>query len=334
MTDYLKLITRELSNEISFDEAQELKDWVSKSKENELFYRRFGELWRASKYKPYVENQEEVFQKISRELGLKYPAQHQVYRPQVSSWFKYWRSIAASIILLIIIGSSYFMIPEEEKVIVEVNKTIIKSTRSGGKMLVTLPDGSVVKLNSESYIEYPEKFTKQRQVKLVGEAFFEVSRDTLRPFIISTGDIQVKVLGTSFNVKAFPFEESMSVAVASGKVLVEKKNKVNEEQVSTLLPTEMVSVDHKTGKFQKSHFDPDLLAWRDGVLVFKKASFPEIVEQLERWYGVDIIVKKSTRITDGFTGRYENVPLEVILEGMSFASDFNFQINGDTVIIN
>ncbi|XOV92994.1 MAG: FecR family protein [Bacteroidota bacterium] len=332
MTDYLKLITRELSNEISFAESQRLKDWVNESKENELFYRRFCELWKESKYRPVVQNQEEVFQRISRELGLAYPApqKHQIRKISI---FNNWRGIAAAIALMIISGWFFLSQHEEGEMVSEVMPFIIKSNPSGKKSLITLPDGSIVKLNSDSYIEYPEKFGEDRMVKLVGEAFFDVSRDTLHPFIISTGDIQVKVLGTSFNVKAFPFEESMTVAVASGKVLVEKKNKVNNKQVSTLLPSEMVSIYHKTGAFHKSRFDPDILAWRDGVLVFKQASFTEIVERLERWYGVDIIVERSTPIKDGFTGRYENAALDVILKGMSFSSDFSFQINGDTVLI-
>ncbi len=333
MIDYLKLIAKDFSGELNFTEAEKLKKWINESKENELFYRRFRELWQDSQHRPYVQNQEEVFQKITRELGIRYPDKHKADH-QKTSWTKYWRSIAASIVLLIITGSYFFILPVEENTTVEVHSTVIKSTPSGKKSLITLPDGSVVKLNAESYLEYPEKFSDERQVKLVGEAFFEVQKDSLHPFIVLSGDIQVKVLGTSFNVQAFPFEESMSVAVASGRVLVEKKNKQNSKQTSTLLPSEMVSIDHKTGIFQKSHFDPNVLAWRDGILAFEKAKFNEIMIRLERWYGVDIIVERTSPISDGFTGRYENATLEAVLQGMSFSSDFSFHVEGDKVFIN
>ena len=105
-------------------------------------------------------------------------------------------------------------------------------------------------------------------MKLVGEAFFDVVRDTLHPFFVNSGGVMVRVLGTSFNVRAFPFDESISVAVVTGKVLVEKKGR----QQDVLLPEEMVRIDHKTGVFSKSSYDPDeLIAWKDDVLSFNKA---------------------------------------------------------------
>jgi ferric-dicitrate binding protein FerR (iron transport regulator) len=211
---------------------------------------------------------------------------------------------------------------------------VSKSNPRGQKSLITLPDGSRVKLNAESYLEYPQDFAQSREIKLVGEAFFEVVRDTLHPFVVTSGEVQVRVLGTSFNVQAFPFEEDMTVAVASGAVMVEKKSQENGRQMSHLQPREMVKVNHKTGAFEKTSFDPDeLLAWKDGMLVFYKASFDEIVQKLERWYGVDFIIRRDNPITEGFTGRYDNPSLEVVLEGMSFSSDFTFQIEGDKVII-
>ena len=334
MTDYLQLIAKKLAGEINDFEERALDDWVKDSKENELAYRRFEEFWTKGKYTLKVNGQDDAFRKLTKKIGIPYQEAPAKKKSNTGIWLK----VAASITILMISGLSWlYFINQSDSPVAEVREEtmIVKSNPRGQKSQVTLPDGTTVKLNAESYIEYSSDFRNERFVKLVGEAFFDVVRDTLHPFKVVSGDIQVMVLGTSFNVQAFPFEETMSVAVATGKVQVEKKHHHNGEQTSLLLPSEMLSIDHKTGEFKKRQFDPDqVLAWRDGVLTFEKASFEEISKRLERWYGVDIVVKRKTPISDGFTGRYENPTLETVLKGMSFSSDFSFKISGDTVLIN
>lgn len=333
MDKYLDLIARRLSGEISDGELRELQDWLEESKENELLYHRIADAWTRGRYEPVVRGQERVFNKISAQLGL-----DGVQQP-VAKQRKFeipWARIAAVFVMALGLVAiwSYLKPVAKRKDIAQAPEVIIRSNPKGQKSSIILPDGTKVRLNSESYIEYRQSFTDERQVKLVGEAFFEVVRDTLRPFVVNSGGVMVRVLGTSFNVQAFPFDESMSVAVVTGKVLVEKKGSIQDVQQDVLLPREMVQIDHKTGQFRKSTYDPDeWILWKDNVLAFRKASFTEIVERLERWYGVDFVIKRTTPITDGFTGHYKNPPLKVVLEGMSFSSDFKFKIEGDTVMI-
>jgi transmembrane sensor len=331
---YLDLIARRLSDEIGVDELRELQDWLEESKENELLYHRIADAWSRGRYEPVVKGQDQVFNKISAQLGLDDQADQpsaKIRRIEIP-----WGRIAAVFIMAIgLVGVWSFLRPvSKRKYVAHTSEVIIRSNPKGQKSSITLPDGTKVKLNSESYIEYRQGFKNERQVKLVGEAFFEVVRDTLHPFQVSSGGVMVRVLGTSFNVRAFPFDQSMSVAVVTGKVLVEKKISQLENQQDVLLPKEMVQIDHKTGVFKKSAYDPDeWIRWKDDILVFNKASFSEIVERLERWYGVDFVIKRSVPITEGFTGHYKNPPLKVVLEGMSFSSDFKFTIKGDSVMI-
>ena len=338
MAPYLNLIAKKLSGEINQEEEQSLQEWLDASPQNELLFHRLEDVWYKTKYESSIQGQEQTFKKIATKLDFDQKEPVPISRNQSRGFWHYGYRIAA--VLLLALGATLVLVwyaqqknPDQptENAIVPI---VSKSNPRGQKSLITLPDGSQVKLNAESYLEYPQDFTQSREVKLVGEAFFDVVRDTLHPFVVTAGEVRVRVLGTSFNVQAFPFEEDMTVAVASGAVMVEKKSNGKGREASQLQPREMVKVNHKTGAFEKTSFDPDeLLAWKDGILMFYKASFDEIVQKLERWYGVDFIIRRNRPITDGFTGRYDNPSLEVVLEGMSFSSDFTYTIEGDKVII-
>lgn len=338
MTSHLDLIARKLSGEISQEEKATLQEWLDASPQNELLYHRLEDAWHNAKYRPTIQDQEKTYEKIVRQLHLEQKKVVPISRTQSSVTWQYWRPMAAAIFLILGFTVLWVKFGQEEIVNIPTEDVlsimVSKSNPRGQKSIITLPDGSKVTLNAESYLEYPQDFKQSRLVKLVGEAFFDVVRDTLKPFIVTAGDIQVRVLGTSFNVQAFPFEEDMSVAVASGTVMIEKRKNGNAIQTSQLLPQEMVSINHQNGTFEKSNFDPnELLAWKEGILVFHKASFEEIIQTLERWYGVDFIIQRTQPVTDGFTGRYQNPSLKVILEGMSYSSNFTYHIKGDTVII-
>ena len=338
MAPYLNLIAKKLSGEINQEEEQSLQEWLDTSPKNELLFHRLEDVWNKARYEPSVREQEKTFEKIATKLGLDQKEPIPLSKAQPMGFWRYWQRIAAALLLvlsatLLLVWHARQQNPDQpsENMFPAI---VSKSNPRGQKSLITLPDGSRVKLNAESYLEYPQDFAQSREIKLVGEAFFEVVRDTLHPFVVTSGEVQVRVLGTSFNVQAFPFEENMTVAVASGAVMVEKKSQENGRQMSQLQPQEMVKVNHKTGAFEKTSFDPDeLLAWKDGMLVFYKDSFDEIVQKLERWYGVDFIIRRDSPITDGFTGRYDNPSLEIVLEGMSFSSDFTYTLEGDKVII-
>lgn len=329
--NHLNLIARRLAGEITNDEQLELQEWLDQSKENEMLLRRLEAAWNARQFTPVVKGHERVFRNISAQLELDDGLPANRSRPLYFRWY----SIAAVIILFMCVsGLWWHNQPVGETSGGPIAELVVRSNPKGQKSTIILPDGTSVRLNSESYIEYRETFAREREVRLVGEAFFNVVHDSAHPFIVHSGDVSVRVLGTSFNVQAFPFEETMSVAVVTGRVVVEGEATQFDKKQGVLLPKEMLRIDHKTGTFEKTSFDPDeMLAWKDGILAFKKASFSEIVNRLERWYGVKFVVRRAKPITDGFTGYYKNPSLRLVLEGMSFSSEFKFTIKGDTVVI-
>ncbi|MFT7034660.1 MAG: transmembrane sensor [Cyclobacteriaceae bacterium] len=243
-----------------------------------------------------------------------------------------WIGWAAAIIIISFgIYSSSFI---EAKSIEKESTTLTylnKNTSQGQKSSMKLRDGTVVKLNSNSTIRFPETFSNtERVVYLEGEAFFEVAKDASRPFSVVTGGITTTALGTSFNVKSSNNVENVKVALVSGKVEV----KDDHGSAVTLIPNEMVAFNE--GKINKRLFDYNQeVAWSDGKLYFDQKSLNKVFEELEEWYGFDCEFRLSTPIRGKYSGEFVNNPsLERVLDGISYASNFNYEIIGNKILIS
>jgi ferric-dicitrate binding protein FerR (iron transport regulator) len=336
--DHLRLIARKISGSIEAHEEEALRIWISESQENELLFRRLEDYWLRSNVPARLAGQQEVFERIARTLDM--PTEQKTVKPvrRMEIWHPTWR-VAAALLAIMLSGLAIWyalnrMPDSAGESDQNTHHILSKSNPSGRKSLIALPDGTMVNLNSESYIEYNADFSNMRQVNLIGEAFFSVVSDASRPFLIQVGEMQVQVLGTSFNIRAFPFANTMSVAVAEGTVQVARRSDNTLTLLDTLRKDQMISVDHQSGEYMVRAFDPDeVLAWKEGVLVFKQESYQEIFDRLERWYGVEIEVKKMPAIKEGFTARYNNASLEEVLEGISYTSGVQYRIEGKKVKI-
>ncbi|MEQ9442018.1 MAG: FecR domain-containing protein [Cyclobacteriaceae bacterium] len=239
--------------------------------------------------------------------------------------------IAASVLLLCTLAFLVYQYQHQEAEVPEPHQLAYsaKTTQRGEKLSFALPDGSVVKLNAESELRFASSFESQRTVYLKGEAYFEVERDTLKPFKVVTDQLTTEVLGTSFNVKFSPQDSSVQVAVTSGKVGVSAGR--HQEQ-HYLVPTELLR--YEQGVFSKSHFDEELLiGWKDGIIAFENADLDEITQRLSNWYDVDFEIKGQTRVIRKFTGKFKNRNLRHVLEGIGYSSNFTSTIQKNKVII-
>ena len=172
-------------------------------------------------------------------------------------------------------------------------------------------------------------------MQLEGEAFFEVARDPSRPFTITSGNLKTKVLGTSFNVKAYAASNAIKVAVASGKVAVASDALNGNGNELTLLPNEMAVYSKISDELTITTFDKlDELAWKDGVLAFKNRDINQITKELARWYGVTFVLDKKLNYDKDYTGAFDNKSLREVLEGISFVFNFQFKIDNKVVTIN
>ena len=217
----------------------------------------------------------------------------------------------------------------------EINKTewLTKEVPYGKKTTLKLSDGTQIKLNSGSMLYFPKVFKKDssRIVFLEGEAFFDVVKDTTRPFIIHSSSITTTVMGTSFNIKAYQNEEDIVVSVVTG--LVEVIDNVDKQSVY-LNPKEQVVYNNAKKGLKKRSFESSEVSWKEGKLIFEGADLKEIIKQLERWYGVKFIVQNPRLLSKrGYTETFENASLKMIMETISFAGGFQFSITNNKVTI-
>lgn len=282
---------------------------------------------------------DEVLQHVLRQRENVAPSESKLTEKKQPLWTGFfWDSlgqmsrVAAILVASFILG--WFLAPvsqvNREPQLAQNEETYIqKITGQGQKLQLTLADGSTVWLNSSSEVTFPEKFgSENRTISLRGEAYFEVERDSLRPFIVQTNDLSTKVLGTSFNINT---KESgrTKISLVSGKVNVSSTN----GHVS-LEPGEMLSYDNVSTSFKVSGFDAlQVLGWKNGVLRFHRSSLTEVKEGLEEWYGVKIILKNAKAVNWQFSGEYPHQMLEEVLESMSYIKEFDYQINDKTVIL-
>ena len=207
-----------------------------------------------------------------------------------------------------------------------------RSTDPGVKSYLTLSDGSQVILNSGSKLKYVRNFEQgKREVVLEGEAFFNVVKDSLRPFTVITKEIKTTALGTSFNIRSYD-QGTLDISLLTGKVAV--ASDLEKLTYLTLTPGESVNIDISHNQFTKGQFDEDMVVgWTKKLLVFKKTPLWEAVRTLENWYGVTFEIQNEPNKDILFSGKFDNETLEIVLEGLSYAAKFDFEIKEEKVKI-
>ncbi len=198
----------------------------------------------------------------------------------------------------------------------------------GSRVSFNLPDGTTGMLNSGSHLSYSLPFTNNRRVKLEGEAWLEVKRDEDHPFEISAGNSTVNVLGTSFNMSAYPEENYVEVVLQEGKV--EFRNSKNDDKV-TMLPSDRLIFQN--GNTSKSITDPKKYkAWTEGKLVFRGDNMSEVARRIERWYNVKVELADKSLEKYSFRATFEDDTLEDVLRFLSMTSPIRYQISPQTFL--
>ncbi|MFY0654007.1 MAG: FecR family protein [Cyclobacteriaceae bacterium] len=251
-------------------------------------------------------------------------------------FWKKFSKIAATVLLLL--GMAYvFTILKDQNwnndygVKKEVS-FLSKQNPRGHKSTIYLRDGSKVILNANSKLTYPDKFSfDERIVSLEGEAFFEVAKDKDRPFKVQTGNLTTMALGTSFNINTY--QDQVHVALSTGKVLVYNRMDMDKTK-TTLTPGQDAHYNSSNNELVKGEFDENLiLGWKDQTIVFKKASEEDVIVTLENWYNVDIITRNKPSLKWDYSGEFENMALDNVLQSIGFTMDFEHQIKEQNVII-
>ena len=195
---------------------------------------------------------------------------------------------------------------------------------------VTLPDGSKVWLNHSSTLRYPAMFHgDSRMVELIGEGYFDVASNPKIPFIVKAGDIQVKALGTEFNILAYPDEDRIETSLINGQV--ELQHLDSEGNIIPLLkmkPTDLAVFQKSSNKISSRSINDDrYFSWINGKLVFNNEPMGEVVKKLNRWFNVDIQVKDPELLELTYTATFVNETLPQVMELIALVSPVNYSIS-------
>jgi len=211
-------------------------------------------------------------------------------RKRISFIHKFSRIAAIIMLPLISIGITYLIM--KKPLTINNDVRLVECIVPDGEIrTIILPDSSVVKVNSGSILIYPEQFTSGRDIFLNGEAYFTVTKDDTKPFIVKTTDMNVEVLGTIFNVSSYSDSERSSTTLKSGKVKVQLRN---TEKFMVLLPNEQITYNRVSGTIEKNTVSVEnTIAWTEGNLVIQGMSIEEVVKVIERKYMMNVYLNSS-----------------------------------------
>lgn len=314
-----ELMLKSLTNEISEEEQALLEKEISKDRRLKSSVLGLSSFWKNffPKYK-----QHNIIEKTEKKLGFTYRLSS-----GTNSWK--WLKVAASILLVLSLSFSAYQIfkPKQQITLNEYCCTSDKVKE------VTLSDGTKVWMNSSSLLIASEPFVgDKREVTLFGEAYFEVAHNEEQPFIVKTVNLKTKVLGTNFNMVAFPTDKVHEISLYKGKVQINCESNINEN--CTLKPGDRAYFTLKTGKIEIVHTDLGREAqWRDGILRFYDEDLFSITKKLERKFQSRIFIADSVVGNLRYSAEFEEESLEKIMKMLSEAQAFNYEFTNNGVLI-
>ena len=271
--------------------------------------------------------------------------------------FLHKKPVIFGIIILIAGFAAYFLINKSvssKPTIASASENTVFVEKGSKKTTLTLPDGSIVKLNADSRIFYGNDFSQNRILRLEGEAYFDVVKDPSRPFRIQTADMQVKVLGTAFNVRSYQNETFSEATLIHGSievVLNEQKDQRFVLQANQKINvTRNKSVAQKEGETQTRSLSlPEIaikpvipdekdnvireIAWTENKLYLEGQTFTEAAVILERWFGKKITIEDDKLKNVRYTANFEEETLEQVLQALQISVPFRYKIDNNNVFI-
>lgn len=320
------LIAKSFSGELTEEEIVCLTNWKAADKSNLIAYNEFSEIW-------YQSNRmvRPLALQIDLPKSLKITRQKAGLENGKIKWMSLMRQIAAVFVLAIIFASTYNLI------LAPVNPTksgevVFQEVRAayGTRSHLELADGTIVNLNSGSTLKFPTTFTGEntRLVYLSGEGNFKVTKNSNQPFIVATNKIQIKVLGTNFNVEAYPENSAITVALLEGKVLLQQTINGKTSDLMEMKPNQVAFFKHSDNKLQLNNESnlAKYTAWIDGKIVFSNDPVNTVIQKLENWYNVDIELSDKKLENYRFTGVFVDEPLEQVLSILNLTSKMQYKI--------
>ncbi|RHJ92106.1 FecR family protein [Parabacteroides bouchesdurhonensis] len=317
---YIQLFDKFLQKQATSEEVRELILWLQNDSE---FSAWADEEWNIVSSEMNPELQQQLFEKIKAKIEPQKKAV-QIKKHKLYVWPM---RIAATLLLMLATGLSIYFHTVQKMTMPD----MIVAVEKGQKANVTLPDGSKVWVNSDSKLTYGSRFNSaERVLRLEGEAYFEVTPDKERPFIVETNNISVRALGTSFDVKNYADEDHISTVLMTGKVEVK-----SDKDCIILEPNEKVTFNKATGHMRKSSVENAVgyANWKFNILSFNAETFENIAHTLERYYNTQIAFESEPLKKYRFTGSIGNTSLESVLQILSLTSPLSYEVKDSLIIL-
>jgi ferric-dicitrate binding protein FerR (iron transport regulator) len=362
------LLTRKLSGEATLTELKELDILVSSLPHTDRIIKEITGIWNQSPehdidfmeatYLAHLERMKDKGLFINQETDVE---EQGIFDADKRSSKRFSiKNIALVSLLCICMAGGWFVLSSRTATTVEKNEAAALSevkTSNGTRTKLKLPDGSDVWLNAGSKLNYNKNFANNRQVYLSGEAFFDVVKNPSKPFVIHTAAIDVRVLGTQFNVKAYDEDITTETSLIRGSVEVFLKKdptkkyllKPNEKlvlsnevllaEIKKVAPGKIYpgKVEVEKPEIQELTYLDDHTniesSWTRNILSFEDELFSEVAKKMERWYDVTIKFKKKRWEGEYMSGSFEKETIEQAMVALKYSTGFNFKVDGKTVII-
>lgn len=363
-----ELMARKLAGEASVEELNELDQLLRTNPDLHFSIQAITDLWDHStppvdeaslqiSYQQHIVRMQEMGISIGHQPDdSDYLLESTYSRPR--SRRKVWM-LAGSVMVIALTAWVFYSnqsAPPKINDLAKITPSVV-SVKNGSKTKIQLPDGTQVWLNAGSKLTYDKDFgNRLREVTLIGEGFFDVVRNEQKPFIIHTTKMDVKVLGTRFNVRSYPNDKTTEAALIHGSIEVSLKDRPSEKII--LKPNEKIVVDnrdtleqynitHHTAKenaeplvaiknltYQSSDSTIVETSWVDNKLSFVNESFSELAPRMERWYGVSIHFREASLSTIHFTGTFTEETIQEAMKALTITEPFNYKFQGKTVLIS
>ena len=340
----ITLLAKKKSGEINLQEQKELKDLLSANTDSQIVANTLDAFYNLPIYQAEADGLlwKNIHKKINQDdddvVAMPLSA-----RPKI---FSLKRMVIAASFLIVLSTAAliYYQSPTSER------KQNIVATKGGSRSSLVLPDGSQVWLNAESKISYSDNFGKSnRELTLIGEAYFDVAKDKNKPFIIHTKEMDVKVVGTVFNLRAYPDEKTTEAALYSGaievminrdkkqviylkpneKLLVQNNYSDSTKEISPAIPLISVTAITKT--------TTDSIAvesqWVQNRFAFSNESLETVAQRISKWFGVQVVIKNDALKNKEFNGLFYNPTLHQVMESLKLAGELHYKIDENIVTI-
>ena len=321
--DINELIIRKFSGEATPEENKIVENWVNESPGNKDFFNELNDIWLSSGQQMSTDSQYDTEKAIREFLNrIKFLREKKEQRRKIINMLQY----AAIFILALAIPFTYW-IAQQPKPATDSTTTIYCAF--GDKTSIILPDSSLVWLNSGSKITFNNNFKNgSRQLFLEGEGYFSVKSDADNPFVVNTANLNVKVFGTEFNLKAYPDESIDAVTLVSGSLQVQ-----NEKSAEMINPGQKLlykKSDHSLTVQNLSDLAPET-EWTNGRLVFRNTSLDELEKKLERWFDVEIEFADETVKGRRFSGTLERESILEVISYFGISQYVDYTIKGNVI---